>query len=77
MKQTEPPLVYYLTEYYLKNPEKFYFDKLEANEMEQINGQPWLAKIPQIDGRIRFKEGRYYGTDVLLVVGREKDEETG
>lgn len=34
MKQTEPPLVYYLTEYYLKNPEKFYFDKLEANEME-------------------------------------------
>lgn len=77
MKQTEPPLVYYLTEYYLKNPEKFYFDKLEANEMEQINGQPWLAKIPQIDGRIRFKEGRYYGTDVLLVIGREKDEETG
>lgn len=39
MKQTEPPLVYYLTEYYLKYPEKFYFDKLEANEMERIDGQ--------------------------------------
>ena len=71
MKKRVEPLPPSMTQWYVMHPNEFDINKMEANEMQFDNGT-CIAKMPRIKGRIR-REGK----DVLLVIGRETDEETG
>ena len=73
MKKTVPPIPPQKTAWYLQHPEKFIFDKPEANVMLAGDGQPPYARIPQIKNRIRIENNE----KVLLVIGQKTDEETG
>ena len=71
MKKRVEPLPPSMTQWYVMHPNEFDINKMEANEMQFDNGT-CIAKMPRIKGRIR-REGK----NVLLVIGRETDEETG
>lgn len=75
MKHTDPPIRPARTRYYLEHPEHFNIASLESNEMDRGNSLPPLAKIPQIENRIRFTrdESGFY-TNVLLVISPETEE---
>ena len=78
LKQTEPPLIPIRTRYFMEHPEQFSIARLESNEMDRGDGLTPLAKIPDIEDRIRFtRDGGGYFTEVRLVIGRETDKDTG
>ena len=75
MKHTDPPIRPARTRYYLEHPEQFNITTLESNEMDRGDGLPPLAKIPQLEDRIRFaKDESGFYTNVLLVTARETKE---
>ena len=78
LKQTEHPVLPFRTQYFMEHPEQFSIARLASNEMDRGDGLTPLAKIPDIEDRIRFtRDGGGYFTEVRLVIGRETDEKTG
>ena len=75
MKHTDPPIRPARTRYYLEHPEHFNITTLESNEMDRGKGLQPLAKIPQIEDRIRFtKDESGFYTNILLVISPETEE---
>ncbi len=75
MKHTAPPLRPARTRYLLEHPEQFNIATLESNEMDRGDDLPPLAKIPQMENRIRLTpdKGGYF-TNVMFVIGRGTEE---
>jgi len=77
LKKNIPPLDEWHTRWYLDHPDQFDISKLEANQMIVGNGQV-LAKIPDLDGRIRIERDEEKGDiAVRLVIRCTRDEHTG